>query len=219
MSTSGQDHDSTTPHPSAPGVTRVDLRTRSTPGTGTIGPGSATRRVRDALTTPGVRCLLLVLDESSDGLDDDTVLAVADASMPAVAAVLGPIDGHATALALAADLRVAAADATVRVEPLVGGTSVTLPGAVGEATARLLLLAPRAVTATEARRIGLVHEVHTADRVSNAATALAAAVADRAGRGAAVRRALSPEGAGTSVARAVENEARLRAVVDLHPQD
>lgn len=219
MSTPGQDHDSTAQHPSAPGVTRVDLRTRSAPEAGAIGAGPASRRVRDALTTPGVRCLLLVLDESSDGLDDDAVLAVADASVPVVAALLGTIDGQASALALAADLRVAAADATVRVEPLVGGTSVTLPGAVGEATARLLLLAPRAVTAVDARRIGLVHEVHERDRVPDAAATLAAAVADRAGRGAAVLRALSPEGAGARVARALENEARLRGVVDLHPQD
>lgn len=206
-------------HPSAPGVTRVDLRARHAPQEGAIGVGSAARRVRDALTTPGVRCLLLVLDESSDGLDDDAVLAVADASVPVVAVLLGTIDGHASAVALAADLRVAAADATVRVEPLVGGTSVTLAGAVGEATARLLLLAPRAVIALDALGIGLVHEVHERDRVPAAAEALAAAVADRAGRGAAVRRALSPEGAGARVARAVEHEARLRGVMDLHPQD
>lgn len=218
MSTPDQDHDSTAQHPSAPGVTGVDLRTRSAPEAGAIGAGSASRRVRDALTRPGVRCLLLVLDESSDGLDDDAVLAVADASVPVVAALMGTTDGHASALALAADLRVAAADATVRVEPLVGGTSVTLPGAVGEATARLLLLAPRTLDGVEAGRIGLVHEVHEADRVLAAAQALATAVADRAGRGAAVRRALSPEGDGALVARALENEARLRGVVDLHPQ-
>lgn len=219
MSTPDQDHDSTAQHPSAPGVTRVDLRTGSAPEAGAVEPGSAGRRVRDALTAPGVRCLLLVLDASSEGLDDDAVLAVADASVPVLTALVGAVDGHAAAVALAADLRVAATDASVRVEPLVGGTSVTLPSAVGEATARLLLLAPRAVDAVDARRIGLVHEVHDGDRVLAAAGALAAAVADRAGRGAAVRRALAPEGSGARVARAVENEARLRGVVDLHPQD
>jgi len=212
VSTPGQDHGSTPQHPSAPGVVRVDLRARTAPG-----PGS--RRVRDGLTTPGVRCLVLLLDGSSDRLDDDAVLAVADASVPVVAVVVGAIGGHAAAVALAADLRVAAVDASVRVEPLVGGSSSTLPSAVGEATARLLLLAPRTVDAVEAGRIGLVHEVHEGDRVLAAAETLASAVADRAGRGAAVRRALSPEGSGERVMRALENEARLRDVVDLHPRD
>lgn len=170
-------------------------------------------QVRAALTRPGTRCLVLVLDGARVDWDDDAVLAVAATSTPVVAVLRGDLTGHAAAVALAADLRVATPATTVTVEPLVGATSLTLPRAVGDAAARLLLLDPRRLDATDAARTGLVHEVYEDARSS--ALALAARVAARPGLGAAVGRALGRP----DVAVALTEEARLRAVVALHSPD
>lgn len=216
MSTPDGDRVDAPEHP-PPGVVSLDLRGQRSATTDAPGAGPTAALLRSASAAPGIRCLVLALDDTCTDLADDAVLAVAESSVPVVVTLRGALGGHAAALALAADVRLAATGVTVRVEPLVGGTSGTLPLAVGPAAARLLLLAPRAVDAQEALRIGLVHHVHDDAQLDASARELAGAVSRRAGVGAAVRRALSPEGNGVLVTRALEHEARLRQVVDLHP--
>lgn len=194
-----------------------------TPRAGTATPGvevlepdpssAPSAQVRAALARPGTRCLVLLLDGARADWDDDAVLAVAATSTPVVAVLRGDLTGHAAAVALAADLRVATPATTVTVEPLVGATSLTLPRAVGDAAARLLLLDPRRVDAADAVGTGLVHEV--AEDATSSALVLAARVAARPGLGAAVGRALGRP----DVAAALAEEARLRAVVALHAPD
>lgn len=174
------------------------------------GAGTA-EALHAAQTAPGARGVVLVVEGSTDDLDDAVVLAVADASLPVVVVFTGDAGPGATAVGLAADLRVVGADVVLRVEPLTGGTSATLPHVVGDAAARRLLLAPGPIDAEAALRLGMVHEV--GDDPVGVALGLAAAVAAQpAGTGAAVRRALTRP----DVAGALVQEARLRAVVARH---
>jgi len=92
-------------------------------------------------------------------------LSIRRLEVPTVAAVNGPAIGAGLCLALACDLRYAAAGARLGV-PFVklgmhagmGGTYL-LPDVVGEAAARDLLLTGRVVDAHEALRLGLVSRV------------------------------------------------------------
>jgi enoyl-CoA hydratase len=95
-------------------------------------------------------------------------LSVRDLEVPTIAAVNGAAVGAGLCLALACDIRYAAASARMSV-PFVRlgmhagmAATYTLPNVVGEARARELLLTGRMVDAEEALRIGLVSEV-TAD--------------------------------------------------------
>jgi enoyl-CoA hydratase len=83
-----------------------------------------------------------------------------------VAAVNGPAAGFGFALALASDVRYAAASAVLRAAFLnIGvsncdmGTSWLLPRLIGASRAHELMLTARRVSAEEAERIGLVAEV------------------------------------------------------------
>ena len=86
--------------------------------------------------------------------------------MPTIAAINGPAVGAGLCLALACDLRYAAASARMSVPFVKLGmhpgmaATYTLPNVVGEAHARDLLLTGRVVAAEEAHRIGLVSGVH-----------------------------------------------------------
>jgi len=88
---------------------------------------------------------------------------------PIVAAVQGAAIGGGLGLALAADFRVAAQDARFTANfSRLGfhhgfGLSVTLPAVVGQQAALDLLYTGRAVTATEAREIGLCDRLGGAD--------------------------------------------------------
>src|SRR3954454_23367377 len=92
-------------------------------------------------------------------------LSIRTLEVPTIAAVNGPAIGAGLCLALACDLRYAAAGAKLGV-PFVklgmhagmGGTHL-LPEVVGDAHARDLLLTGRIVDADEALRIGLVSRV------------------------------------------------------------
>ncbi|MCX6405437.1 MAG: enoyl-CoA hydratase-related protein [Propionibacteriales bacterium] len=194
--------------PATDGVVALDLSSSGQRS------ASAHDRVRAALTAPGLRALLLLVDGGSPSWSDETVVAVADASVPVVAVLHGRVEGRAAAVALAADLRVGSREVVLRVEPLVGGTSASLPRLVGGAVARRLLLDPADVDAEEALRLGLLDAVH--DDPAAAARELAGRVTARAGLGAAVVRALATWERTGDVASALADEARLRAVVDLH---
>ncbi len=92
-------------------------------------------------------------------------LSIRDLEVPTIAAVNGPAVGAGLCLALACDIRYAAASARMSV-PFVRlgmhagmGATYSLPNVVGEAHARELLLTGRMVGADEALRIGLVSGV------------------------------------------------------------
>ena len=87
-----------------------------------------------------------------------------DVPVPVVAAIQGPCLGGALELALAADIRIASADAIFGLpEVRVGLPSVIeaslLPPTVGLGRARKMLLTGEIIDAAEAHRIGLVDEV------------------------------------------------------------
>lgn len=102
---------------------------------------------------------------------------------PVIAAVNGPASGGGFALALAADIRIAATSATfnaafVRIG-LSGcdiGVSWLLPRLIGAGRSHELLLTGRLVDAAEADRIGLVNRVVPDGEVLGAALATAAEI-------------------------------------------
>ena len=111
----------------------------------------------------------------------DAIAAVHAAPFPVIAALNGPCLGAGFELALACDLRVAAAGTLLGLpEVRVGIPSVIqaalLPLLVGPGRAAALLLTGEPVTAEQARDWGLVNEVVPAARVRTAAEALAARV-------------------------------------------
>ena len=93
-------------------------------------------------------------------------LSVRALEVPTIAAINGPAVGAGLCLALACDLRYAAASARMSVPFVKLGmhpgmaATYTLPHVVGEAHARDLLLTGRVVSSEEAHRIGLVSGVH-----------------------------------------------------------
>lgn len=95
----------------------------------------------------------------------ETFHRMARLAKPVVAAIHGACVGMALELALAADVRLATADAVVGLPeiafgiiPDVGGTT-RLVRAVGEPRARELILTGRLLRARTAERYGLIHEV------------------------------------------------------------
>jgi enoyl-CoA hydratase len=110
-------------------------------------------------------------------------LSIRRLEVPTIAAVNGAAIGAGLCLALACDIRYAAAGARMGV-PFVrlgmhagmGGTHL-LPEVVGEAHARDLLLTGRLVDADEALRLGLVSRVIDADSFLDEVLATAAQVA------------------------------------------
>lgn len=103
---------------------------------------------------------------------------------PVIAAVNGPASGGGLALALGADVRLAARSATFNVAfvriGLSGcdiGVSWLLPRLIGAARAHELLLTGRHVDAAEAERIGLVHRVVPDGEVLEAAISKAGEIA------------------------------------------
>lgn len=94
---------------------------------------------------------------------------------PVVAAVNGHAIGAGLELALSCDVIVAARDAKLRLPELAlgtfvgGGTVYTLPGRVGWAAARRMLLLAQTVSGEEAARIGLVDRAVPSEEVFAAA--------------------------------------------------
>ena len=98
---------------------------------------------------------------------------------PVIAAINGVALGGGTELALACDLRVAAAEATMgftetrlAIIPGAGGTQ-RLPRLVGVGTAKELIYTGRQLSAQEAREIGLVNRIAEADKLMDVCFELA----------------------------------------------
>jgi enoyl-CoA hydratase/carnithine racemase len=114
----------------------------------------------------------------------DSIAAFRRLTKPVIAAVNGAAAGAGLALALAADIRIAATEARfnaafVRIGLTGGdcGVSWFLPRIVGLGQASELLLTGRIIDAQEARRIRLVNKVVSADDLIPAALKLADEVA------------------------------------------
>ena len=110
-------------------------------------------------------------------------LSIRELEVPTIAAVNGPAVGAGLCLALACDLRYAAASARMSV-PFVRlgmhpgmAVTYTLPNVVGAAHARELLLTGRTVDAEEALRIGLVSGVAPDDTFLDGVLDTAAGIA------------------------------------------
>ena len=110
-------------------------------------------------------------------------LSIRRLEVPTIAAVNGPAIGAGLCLALACDIRYAAAGARLGapfvklgMNPGMAATYL-LPNAVGEANARELLLTGRTVDADEARELGLVSRVFAPERFAEEVDDIAAGIA------------------------------------------
>ncbi len=102
---------------------------------------------------------------------------------PVIAAVNGPAFGGGLELALACDLRIAAASAQFSASSVNMGLMASaqrLPRLIGEARAKAMLLTGQPVDAAAALSAGLVMAVHDDDALQGAALDLARHIASRA---------------------------------------
>ena len=106
--------------------------------------------------------------------------------LPVVSAVHAPVGGAGISMALCADIVLASPAMKLRGGYSAIGLSPDLGAAyhlarrAGAATAKYLLMTNRAITAQECLRLGLVDELHAAESLLPAATALATALANGA---------------------------------------
>lgn len=94
-----------------------------------------------------------------------TMLAVENLPQPTIAAINGSAFGGGTELSLACDLRIMVEEASLAmtevrlgIMPGAGGTQ-RLPRLIGKSRAKELILTARRVSASEAKQIGLVHQL------------------------------------------------------------
>ncbi len=99
--------------------------------------------------------------------------ALASIPVPVLAAIHGPCRGGGVAIAMHADLRFAAVNASFSIPPARLGLAYPpeatrrLIELVGPANAKMLLLAAPVLDAEQAARIGLVQEVHPPDELDD----------------------------------------------------
>ncbi len=118
-------------------------------------------------------------------LESRVARRLAELPMPTIAAIEGNALGGGLELALCCDLRIASERARLglpevrlAVTPGAGGTQ-RLPRIVGPARAKELILTGKVLSAEEAERIGLVHEVVPAGQAVARATAIGEEIAMR----------------------------------------
>jgi enoyl-CoA hydratase/carnithine racemase len=149
------------------------------------------------------------------------LLAIRTVRLPVIAAVNGAAAGGGMALALAADIRLADANARfnaafVRIGLSAGdlGTSWLLTRLVGPAHASEICFTGRLVAAEEAARIGLVNAVSGPEALLDDALALAAAIVANSPGGVQMsKRALQANQEISSYAAALELENRGQALL------
>jgi enoyl-CoA hydratase/carnithine racemase len=169
-----------------------------------------------AIQAMGVREFLFFQEAATGGL-----AAIRELPFPVIAAIHGPAVGGGLALALAADIRLAAPTAKlscafVRVGLSCGelGTSYLLTRLIGYGRAAELGFTGRVVDAAEAERIGLVNRVVPSEDLFAEADALAAAIAANSPGGIRMsKRALLRNQEVTSYAAALELENRGQALL------
>lgn len=170
----------------------------------------------DVITTMGVREFLRFQEVATGGL-----AAIRHLPFPVIAAIHGAAVGGGLALALAADIRLAAPSAKlgcafVKIGLSVGelGTSWQLTRLIGYGRAAELAYTGRVVEAAEAERIGLVNRVVPAERLFDEAFALTAAIAANSPAGVRMsKRALQRNQEIASYAAALELENRGQALL------
>jgi enoyl-CoA hydratase len=145
-------------------------------------------------------------------------LSVCDLEVPTIAAINGPAVGAGLCLALACDLRYAAASARMSV-PFVrlgmhAGMAAThhLPAIVGEAHARDLLLTGRMVGADEAFRMGLVSSVTPDDQFLDSVLETAAGIAATAPVASRLTKVALRDGGHADLTSCLEGEALAQPV-------
>jgi enoyl-CoA hydratase/carnithine racemase len=108
----------------------------------------------------------------------DAYRAVEGLDAPVIAALEGYVLGGAVELAASCDIRIAAADATLRMPeselgiPIDFGGAQKLPALIGESMAKYLTMTAKPVDADRAHGIGLVHEVAEPGEFEAAVTAM-----------------------------------------------
>jgi enoyl-CoA hydratase/carnithine racemase len=111
--------------------------------------------------------------------------AIAEFPRPTIAVINGFCIGGGCEIALACDLRIAAADAKFGITPSKLGivysftSTKQLVDAVGPAWARQILFSGEIIDAATALRIGLVNELHGVDELAGRAKELAEVIASR----------------------------------------
>jgi enoyl-CoA hydratase/carnithine racemase len=138
--------------------------------------------------------------------------AIRDLPFPLIAAVNGAAVAGGFELMCLADLRVAAADATIITGdanlglPTTSGLSWLLPRLVGAGRARWLTMVEPRLSGAEAHAIGLVEEVWPAGEVLTRAVEMAAIIASKPGDGIRLTRRTIDRALETGHAAAIEAE-------------
>jgi enoyl-CoA hydratase/carnithine racemase len=168
------------------------------------------------ITEMGVREFLKFQETATGGIQ-----AIRHLPFPVIAAVHGPATGGGLALALAADIRLAAPTAKfsaafVKVGLSMGelGTSYNLSRLIGPARAAEIGYTARMVLAEEAERIGLVNRVVPSESLFDEAIAMASLIARNSPGGVRMsKRAIQRNQEVTSYAAALELENRGQALM------
>ena len=146
------------------------------------------------------------------------IRALRDLAKPVIAAINGPAAGAGLAIAMACDLRLAAASASF-VPAFLGiglvpdsGLSWTLPQLIGAAASFEWLVTGRKMTADEAATRGLVTRVVDDAALAAEAAALAADLAARPTAAIGMTKRLLQDAATRSLPAQLDEEARLQAL-------
>ncbi|OIH85219.1 enoyl-CoA hydratase [Arthrobacter sp. UCD-GKA] len=170
----------------------------------------------DVITTLSVREFLKFQETATGGIQ-----ALRHLPFPVIAAIHGPATGGGLALALSADIRLAAPTAKfsaafIKVGLSVGelGTSYNLTRIIGPAMAAEIGYTGRIVEAEEAARIGLVNLVVPTEDLFEEALAMAKTIASNSPGGVRMsKRAIQRNQEVTSYAAALELENRGQALM------
>ena len=116
----------------------------------------------------------------------DTFLAVENIGIPVIAAINGVAYGGGFELTLACDLRIAVEEAKFSLPEIelgimpTGGATQRLPRIVGMTKAKELIYTSKKITALEAKEIGLLNSIVTADQLLTASKKMACEIATKA---------------------------------------